>query len=191
MSEFDDRKSIRYWENFLASYEPNLDLADDFFALETCKLALAAVKLGNFGVGSLIVNPQGKIVAQGHNQVFFPYFRSDRHGEMVVMNQFEEQYQNISTMRGYKLYTSLESCPMCMARLITSGCETVIHVADDLPGGMVHLQEHLPPVWLELAQNQQFNSAQCSLQIKEAAKSIVMLNIAELNQQLNKRSNCS
>ena len=180
---------ISHWESFLASYEPNAALKDDFWALETCKLALTAVKLGNFGVGSLIVDPDGKIVATGHNQVFYPYFRSDRHGEMVVMNQFEEQYPNITSMKGYKLYTSLESCPMCMARLITSGCETVIHVADDLPGGMVHLREHLPPVWLELAQNQQFRSAKCDPEIREAAKSIVMLNIEQLNQHLNQRSN--
>ena len=189
MSKFEQNSSISYWETFLESYEDNSDYPDDFFALETCKLALAAVKLGNFGVGSLIVDPQGNIVAKGHNQVFYPYFRSDLHGEMVVMNQFEEQYQNITTMRGYKLYTSLESCPMCMTRLITSGCQTVIHVTDDQIGGMVNLQKNLPPVWLELAPNQQFKPAQCSQEIKEAAKSIFMLNLEQLNQRLNQRSN--
>ncbi len=189
MNKSEQTNSISYWESFLESYEPNSDYPDDFYALETCKLALSAVKLGNFGVGSLIVSPEGNIVAKGHNQVFYPHFRSDRHGEMVVMNQFEEQYQNITTMRGYTLYTSLESCPMCMARLITSGCETVIHVAEDLIGGMVHLQENLPPVWRELARNQQFIPAKCSREIKEAAQSIVVLNIKQLNQLLNQRSN--
>ncbi len=189
MNKIEQTNSISYWESFLESYEPNSDYPDDFYALETCKLALKAVKLGNFGVGSLIIDPQGNIVAKGHNQVFYPYFRSDRHGEMVAMNQFEEEHQNLTTMRGYTLYTSLESCPMCMTRLITSGCGTVLHVADDPIGGMVHWQKNLPPVWRELTQNQQFKPAQCSLEIKEAAKSIVMLNIEQLNQRLHQRSN--
>ncbi len=189
MNKIEQTNSISYWESFLESYEPNSDYSDDFYALETCKLALKAVKLGNFGIGSLIVDPQGNIVAKGHNQVFYPYFRSDRHGEMVVMNQFEEQYPNITTMGGYTLYTSLESCPMCLTRLITSGCGTVLHVADDPIGGMVYLQKKLPPVWRELAQNRQFRLAKSSQKIKEAAQSIFLLNLEQLNQRLNQRSN--
>ena len=121
------------------------------------------------------------------SQVFYPYFRSDRHGEMVVMNKIEENNRTSSGMKGYKLYSSLESCPMCMARLINSGCETIIHVADDPSGGMVHLKDNLPPLWIELAKAQSFVKAKCSSQLENAARFIFMLNAEDLNKRLRLR----
>jgi cytosine deaminase len=123
---------------------------DDEIAIACIGEAADAVNEGNFGIGCVILDAEKKIVARGHNQVFTPHFRSDAHGEMVVMNEFEEAHHEISSMRGYTLYTSLESCPMCIARLIMSGCENVLHIADDLTGGMVHLAGQLPPVWQSL-----------------------------------------
>jgi tRNA(Arg) A34 adenosine deaminase TadA len=180
--------SINDWRQFLYAYKLNRDYKDDFFALETCKLALQAVELKNFGIGCIVLNPHGVIVAKGHNQVFYPYFRSDRHGEMVVMDKIEDTHRQTIGMKGYTLYTSLESCPMCMARLITSGCETIVHVADDPCGGMVHLKDNLPPMWIDLARSQNFVKARCSTELEEAAKHIFLLNAEELNERLRRRS---
>lgn len=180
--------AVNYWKDFLESYQQNPEYPDDFFALETCKLALRAVELGNFGIGCIIVNPSGNILVKGHNQLFQPYFRSDGHGEMIVMEEFENKYRKIETMRGYKLYTSLESCPMCLARLITSGCETIIHVADDPLGGMVHLKNNLPPIWIKLTKHQTFAKAKCSKALEEASHRIFELNAEELNKYLLSRS---
>jgi tRNA(Arg) A34 adenosine deaminase TadA len=180
--------SINDWRQFLYAYKLNPEYENDFFALETCKLALEAVELGNFGIGCIVVNPHGAIVAKGHNQVFYPYFRSDRHGEMVVMDQIENTHRQTIGLKGYTLYTSLESCPMCMARLIISGCETIIHVADDPSGGMVHLKDNLPPMWIELARSQNFVKARCATELEEAAQHIFLLNAEELNERLRRRS---
>jgi tRNA(Arg) A34 adenosine deaminase TadA len=180
--------SINKWKQMLCFYQVNPEYVDDFFALETCKLALEAVELGNFGIGCIIVNPNGDIVAKGYNQVFYPYFRSDGHAEMVVMDKIEDIHRVTNGMKGYTLYTSLESCPMCMARLIVSGCETIIHVADDPSGGMVHLKDNLPPMWVELARSQDFVKAKCSTELEEAAQHIFWLNAEELNERLRKRS---
>lgn len=188
MFSSNQNKTISYWKDFLTAYQPASEYIDDFFALEVCKLALQAIELGNFGIGSILVDPSSNIVAKGHNQVFQPYFRSDRHGEMVVMEKFENHYRKVPTMKDYTLYTSLESCPMCMARLITSGCGTILHVADDPLGGMVHLKSNLPPIWLKLAKNQTFAQANCSATLKEAAQSIFMLNSDGLNNILGLRS---
>jgi len=49
------------------------------------------VASGNFGVGCIIVDVYGNVIVQGHNEVFHPYFRSDRHAEMVVMREFEDK----------------------------------------------------------------------------------------------------
>lgn len=188
MSEYNQISSISYWKEFLESYQVNALFCDDLFAWETCKLALQAVEFGNFGIGSIVVDAQGEIVSRGYNQVFHPYFRSDRHGEMVAMETFEDQYREVTSMKGYTLYTSLESCPMCMARLITSGCGKVLHIADDPLGGMVHLRDNLPPVWRELVQRQFFSKAKCSALIEEAAHHIFMLNVEKLNSCLLQRS---
>ncbi|MBO1048210.1 MAG: nucleoside deaminase [Dolichospermum lemmermannii FEM_B0920] len=187
MSNFSQPYTINNWKKWLESYQPNLKYPDDTFALEVCKLALQAVELGNFGIGCVLVDTNSNIIVKEHNQVFHPYFHSARHGEMVVMDSFEETYKEVTSMRGYTLYTSLESCPMCMARLITSRCEKVIHVANDPTGGMVHLKENLPSVWIELAQKQTFAKAKCSRELKEAAHLIFMLNAKELNERLNQR----
>ena len=38
---------------------------------------------------------------------------------------------------------SLESCPMCSVRLITSGVNKVLHAAHDMKGGMVRNMRNL------------------------------------------------
>jgi len=84
-------------------------------------------------------------------------------------------------MAGYTLYTSLESCPMCLARLITSGVATVKYVAPDTQGGMVHLMGNLPPIWQELAKRQTFPQATCSPIVIQSAFEIFMMNADQLN----------
>jgi tRNA(Arg) A34 adenosine deaminase TadA len=187
MSKSHQSDSVEHLREFLESYEYDPSLDDDFFAWEACKLALQAVESNNFGIGSIIVDPFGTIVAEGYNQVFHPYFRSDRHGEMVAMENFENQYRELTSMRGYTLYTSLESCPMCMTRLITSRCERIIHIADDPLGGMVNLRSNLPPVWTKLLEQQVFIKAKCSKEIEDVAQKIFMSNAEELNSLLSSR----
>jgi hypothetical protein len=72
--------------------------------------------------------------------------------------------------------------------LITSGCETIIHVADDPSGGMVHLKDNLPPMWIELSKSQSFSKASCSTQLEAAAQQIFLLNAERLNERLRQRS---
>lgn len=177
------------WQQWLKAYQINPDFPDERFALRTCILAYQAVQQGNFGVGCLIIDGKQNIVAEGHNQVFKPYFRSDLHGEMVVMNKFEEANPSLTSMKGYTLYTSLESCPMCMARLIAAGCEKILYVAPDKTGGMVHLRHNLPEVWQQLAASprQYWGVANCSEDLRNAAYEIVMLNAETLNKKLFNR----
>jgi tRNA(Arg) A34 adenosine deaminase TadA len=52
---------------------------------------------------------------------------------MIVMDTFEKAPPGSLQMGGYSLYTSLESCPMCLCRMILAGLGTVAYVCDDLP----------------------------------------------------------
>jgi len=107
---------IREWKSWLMTYQFHTECPDDDFGWLACVLALAAVTSGNFGVGSVLVDCSRDIVAWGHNQVFSPYFRSDRHAEMVVVDRYEKLYRNATKPKAHTLYTSLEPCPMCLAR---------------------------------------------------------------------------
>jgi len=173
------------WKRWLGEYELTEGYSDDGYAWLTCVLALKAVASGNFGVGCVIVDSSGKLITQGHNEVFNPYFRSNRHAEMVVMDELEDRYRAASQIRRCTLYTSLESCPMCMARLITSRLRRVFHVASDVTGGMVHLQEGLPEVWRTLAGGHEFRQADCSPALITAAGEIFLINASELNLKLS------
>lgn len=181
-----DPKSIDIgkWKTWLTNYEFNDRHPDDRYVWLTCVLALKAVDTGNFGVGCILIDCGGNIVVWAHNKVFNPYFRSDRHAEMVVMDKLEDTNRKINKLTNYILYTSLESCPMCLARLITSGANTVLYAAPDITGGMVHKMKDLPPIWIELAKRQVFSQAKCSQDLINAANQIFLLNADELNEKL-------
>ena len=90
-------------------------------------------------------------------------------------------------MADYTLYTSLESCPMCLARLITSGVGTVKYVSPDLTGGMVHLMTNLPKIWQILAGRQKFPQASVPSLLVQLAFDIFKLNADELNSKIVNR----
>jgi len=188
ISDNKQNANITYWENFLSEYSANRDYRDEDYAWLSCVFALKAVYCGNFGVGSILVDSNGEIVSFGHNEVFYPYFRSDRHAEMVVMNDFEDKHKNVSNVSGYTLYTSLESCPMCLTRLIASGIKKIYHVGADETGGMTNrMKESMPEAWLELSRGQDFDQAVCSPALSNAATEIFLLTAYQLYAKLMSR----
>lgn len=178
---------VEKWKSWLMLYQFNDQYLSDGYAWLTSVLGLVAIDTGNFGVGAILVDGDGCVVCYAHNEVFNPYFRSDRHAEMAVMDKFENTHRDLTKPEGYSLYTSLESCPMCLSRLITSGIKTVLYVAPDVAGGMVHKMQDLPPVWIELAKRQIFTQAKCSDELLNAANQIFLLNVDELNTKLKTR----
>jgi cytosine deaminase len=171
----------------LTEYEFDNAYPDDSYIWLADILALEAVNSGNFGVGCILTDVNGNVVVQGHNEVFNPHFRSDRHGEMVVMDEFEDTHQNILNPGGFTLYTSLESCPMCLTRMITSGIKRILHAAPDMEGGMVHKMKYLPRFWSELIAGQVYSQAECSQELIDIANEIFLYNADELKEKLKNR----
>jgi cytosine deaminase len=163
------------------------DYPDEQISLYACEEALNAVMEGNYGVGCVLFGPLGDIVLKGHNQVFYPYFRSDRHAEMVVMNIFEDSHQELTDMSGYVLHCTLEPCPMCLARLISSRIGTVKYITPDVDGGMIHQADQIPKNFLRLAKNQSFIQSKSSPDIQRLAFEIFLINIDELREKLFER----
>jgi len=180
-------ENVGSWKAWLNDYKFNEKYHEDPFAWLTCVLALKGVASGNFGIGCILVGGDYNVVKEGHNQVHKPYFRSDLHAEMVVMTKFEDDHKDLTNLRNYTLFTSLESCPMCMTRLISSGVKTVLHVSPDERGGMVHKIADLPDVWPEIARRQIFDQAKCTKDLVNAALKIFMINADELDNKLIER----
>jgi len=152
----------------------------DEFAIETIKDAIAAAKSGTFGVGAILVDTEtGEVKYRGKNKVF-SHSRSDLHAEMDVLNVFEDENgaESRELIKQYTLYTSLESCPMCLCRIITAGVQEVYHIADDFGGGMVHLFDQLPPVWQDIAKSRTYKKANCSEELSAIAEEVFLLTVA-------------
>ncbi len=139
-------KNIINRKNWLKRYKFFPGHPDESYAWLSVVLALKYVESGNYCVGRLLVDADGKVISMGHNLVYSPIFRSALHAEMFTLNLFENEHPEIITLEGYKRYTSLESCPMCLVRLISSGINAILHVSPDLRAGMVGMIFFLPPL---------------------------------------------
>jgi tRNA(Arg) A34 adenosine deaminase TadA len=180
---------LKELEQRVTTLTPNPKFPHDPYIIDTLKEAIEAAKEGNFGVGAVLVNESGKIVQRGHNHVFNPHFRSDLHAEMDVMTKFEDHNKDVDRLSGYTLYTSLEPCPMCLTRLITSGVEKVYHAAPDQQSGMKLV--NLTPVWFDLAEKQEFAQAQCSPELSNLALQIFLITANDRTQKLYERRTLS
>lgn len=172
-------------KNRLLDYEFNPIYPDDKYVWLSNTLALKGVDSGNFGIGSILVDFCGNVVIQGHNEVLNPYFRSDRHAEMVVIDEFEISHSDILE-QDYTLYTSIEPCPMCSVRLITSSIKKVMYAAIDTKGGMIREMKNLPQLWIELSEGKVFSKAICSDELVNIANDIFQLNVDELIEKIKK-----
>lgn len=166
--------SLDHLDRALANFDPPSPRPHDAWALAACRQALMAARRNTYGVGAVLVDPDGQVIVAGHNHVHVDGFHSDLHAEMVVMNEFERGLDRPVDLSAHTLVTSLEPCPMCMTRLIYSGVGTILHVAADEFGGMVSRRGSLPPVFREITarQGQVWAPADCSEELRTAALEI-------------------
>ena len=160
---------------------------DQQSGLLVCREALSAAARGNYGVGALLIDPAGVVIERGQNEAFHPSFRSDRHAEMVVMNAFEAGCPVVDNMRGFTLVSSLEPCPMCIARLLITGVETVKFLALDELGGMTTHLHQLPTAWERLGERVEFALADVSDELRQFALDVFLLNLEQLRNKLYSR----
>ncbi len=180
-----EKRRIARLTDAVAGYRPDTEThSDDAFGLETLREALSAVASGNYGVGAIVVDGNGKILVRGHNRVHGDGFHSEAHAEMVVVSEYERRYPGAGGLSDCTIYTSLEPCPMCLGRLKLCGVGAVRYLADDPDGGMVHRMQHLPPVWRVLNPEQRFERANVSPGLSELAWKIFQSNVREMRRKL-------
>lgn len=164
----------------------NLQKSEDeeLYSWFVCVVALSAAINGNFGVGAALVDLDKGLIDFAENSVFTPFFRSDGHAEMLLLNKLENKRDIGLNSERLIIYTSLESCPMCLTRIITSKIITTIHVANDDIGGMARKRDLLPGVWQDLQNTKCFRKANCSPELSEIALQIFLSNADQLNKKI-------
>jgi cytosine deaminase len=163
--------SLNIIEKELNEFKPNPAFKEDAIALTVVKQALISVKEGSFGIGACLVNEKnGEMVVVGHNELLLPYFRSDKHAEMVIMDKYENRVKGRNpNTEDLTLYSSLEPCPMCTIRLLSANIKKVRYVSADIDGGFVHHMDELPPYWKNQTFDKDYKELQCSPQLKKIA----------------------
>ena len=90
------------------------------------RLALEEAAKGDFPFGAVITR-NGKVLAKGRN-LSTQQRDPTAHGEMVAIRRFLAEY-GPEELKGTTLYTSGESCPMCMGAIVWCGISRVVYGA--------------------------------------------------------------
>lgn len=161
--QFNDTEFLQYKEK-LMSY-PNEKSLEETFSWIVCVLALKAANNGNIGVGAILVK-NNQIIHEACNEMLNPYFRSDAHPEMMVLNEYEANNTiTAGSMKTLVMYSSLEPCPMCTTRISTTGIGVVKYVTSH-PTGMASSINRLPILWQVLCEDIKITEADCSSELK-------------------------
>jgi tRNA(Arg) A34 adenosine deaminase TadA len=153
-------------QDYLTNFKPNAEYPDDEYAKSANIQALKSVMEGGYGIGSVLVDKDGKIIAAAHNTQIQKH-RSDLHAEMTLLTNFEEsrlakKYVNIYVYKpGLTVFSSAEPCPMCFIRINTTGADTK-YCTPGPEDGMVSRIDYLPPAWKAMAIKRKVSLGNCS-----------------------------
>ncbi len=113
--------------------DDNQQQLDKKFMKRALELASKGVSLGEVPIGALVVNKEGKILAEATN------LREQAqsvlgHAELVAIHRASKRLQSWRLI-DCTLYVSLEPCLMCAAALVQSRIARVVFATPDLKGG--------------------------------------------------------
>jgi tRNA(Arg) A34 adenosine deaminase TadA len=153
-------------ETFLNAFQPDKTFPDDIYAKAANIQALISVKQGGYGIGSVLVDQNGDIIAAAHNSQIQKH-RSDLHAEMTLLTNFEnshksKKYINLYVYKpGLMVFSSAEPCPMCFIRINTVGADTK-YCTPGPEDGMVTRINCLPASWRDMAMKHKTEIGNCS-----------------------------
>jgi len=132
------------------------------------------------------LNDKNEILIQDHNKSFVPAYRSDLHAEMVVLNAWESQFPITDRIKDldYRLFSSLEPCPMCLTRLLYSDIKGIYYASEDNLGGMTRRIDAMPPFFKEISERHIISQAPCSPNLQKAGWEIMDISMKELNAKI-------
>ncbi len=96
---------------------------------------------GNLPIGAVIVL-DGRIVGEGYNHIWAPFFAASRHAEMEALRAVDPALW--PRARDMTLYTTLEPCLMCTGAIILYHVGRLVYGASDDWAGIANDGQHLP-----------------------------------------------
>jgi tRNA(Arg) A34 adenosine deaminase TadA len=162
---------LRKLQSYLMAFQPDATYSDDIYAREANKQALRSVMEGGYGIGSVLIDKNGRIIAAAHNNQIQKH-RSDLHAEMTLLTDFEESHRAKKYMNlyiytpGLVVFSSAEPCPMCYIRINTTGADTR-YCAPGPDDGMASRTDYLPPYWKEMALRRKVSLGNCSPEMQK------------------------
>jgi tRNA(Arg) A34 adenosine deaminase TadA len=156
---------------YLIEFQPSEEYSDDIYARAANLQALKSVMEGGYGIGSVLIDQNGKIIEEAHNSQMQKH-RSDLHAEMALLTKFEEsrkakKFMNIYVYKpGLTVFSSAEPCPMCLIRISTAGTDTK-YCTPGPEDGMVSRIDFLPPDWKALAMKNKVSLGDCSPEMQK------------------------
>jgi len=160
-------------EDYLTNFTPAPEYSDDIYARAANLQALKSVKQGGYGIGSVLIDQEGKIIAEAHNSQIQKH-RSDLHAEMTLLTNFEKshkarKYVDVYIYKpGLTVFSSAEPCPMCFVRISITGANTK-YCTPGPEDGMVTRVNYLPAYWKDLALKQNVELGDCSPEMQKLA----------------------
>lgn len=128
----------------------------------TASLALEAAANGDFGVGAVIIDQKERVIAMAKNTVFTSQ-NTSCHAEMNIITGLQIDGKALADshteLQGLTLISSLEPCPMCLARIAMTPIQTIIYLSPDPEGGMVTHKHHMPQVWQAFLRDKAFTQS--------------------------------
>ena len=168
-----DKTILLKLNDYLTDFKPSAEYSDDVYARAANLQALKSVMQGGYGIGSVLIDKNGKIIEAAHNSQI-QESRSDLHAEMTLMTKFEDswhskKYMNMYVYKpGLTVFSSAEPCPMCLIRISTAGADTK-YCAPGPEDGMVSRIDFLPPDWKALAMKNSVTLGKCSPEMQKIA----------------------
>ncbi len=106
---------------------------DNHWMQQALKQAEKAKALGEIPVGAILVSSDGKLLAEGYNQVITEHDPS-AHAEIVALRQAARVVNNYR-LTGTTLYVTLEPCPMCASALVHARIHRLVFACRDFKTG--------------------------------------------------------
>lgn len=166
---------------YLSRYQPDAAYPEDRYAKAAVEQALTGVMTGGYGIGAVLVDANGRMLHGSYNKQV-QLGRSDLHGEMALLTEFEtlpqfKKYRSKANFTGQgstiyseqlTLYTSAEPCPMCFIRVAIAGVDTR-YVTAGPDDGMNARAQCLPPFWYQLSQKHKVEKARSAPVMQQLA----------------------
>ena len=106
------------------------------------KLAQKAGEDGEVPVGAVIINDQGKLIAQAQN-CKQAHQNATSHAEILAIGLASKKLQRVY-LNNCTLYVTLEPCPMCTGAILHARIGLLVYGADDPKTGTIRTVMNIP-----------------------------------------------